>query len=326
MLTPKENALRTLHWETAEYVPASFEAYHASGFFVRNVQEHPMKAGKDVFGVPWISNYMGMMHKPGFVMFEEMEDWEKYVKFPNLDDYDFHALAKAEFDFNPVNREQKLVQIFSGGAQFMRLNALMGMENSLMALAADPESCMDFFEAYTDYRIEVINRTIDAYHPDIYVISEDIAQARGLFMSPECYRKVIKPFHARMAEAINKRGVISSMHICGKCEEVIPDLVEMGYQQWQVAQDLNDVAGILDTYKGKLSIEGGWTATEKATFLTDEDDACALREEVRRIMREYKKPGFVMFTCVFNEKGDLQRTGDPRWNELVDEWDKTRWF
>lgn len=326
MMTPKQNALESLHGERPEYVPASFEAFHVTGFFARNVTEHPLKEGKDIFGVPWVVDAAGPMQQPGFVMFDDVTEWKEYVKWPDLSQIDFKALAEAEFASRPVDRDQKLVQLFSGGAQFMRLFAFMGVENALCAMAMDPEACMDFFEAYTDYRIDYINRTIDAYNPDIYVISEDVATARGLFMSPETYRKLIKPFHARIIEAVNARGVISSMHCCGKCEDIIPDFTEMGVKIWQVGQALNDVAGILDKYKGVMSVEGGWTDEMKATYLAPDDDGEALREEVRRCLREYKKPGFVLMPTVLSDKGNPQLNGDPRWNDLVDEWDKNRWF
>ncbi len=62
--------------------------------------------------------------------------------------------------------------------------------------------------------------------PDIYMYSDDIAKADGLFMQPDTYREIFKPGQTRIMKAIHDLGMISQQHTCGKCEDVMGDYVE----------------------------------------------------------------------------------------------------
>lgn len=326
MLTPKQNLLAAIYGEKQDYVPSSRLEYVSirSGMALQQLED-PFVTSKDAFGVPWVVNQHGPMTQPGFVMFDDITEWEDYVHFPNLDDIDFKRLAEEESKMYPANRKEMVKTFNLGGLQFMRLLALMGVENALCAMAMEPEACMDFFEAYTNYRVELISRAIDAFDPDIFVVAEDIATARGLFMSPETYRKLLKPFHKRIIETINSRGVISGFHTCGKCEDVIDDYVEIGIKTWYVGQSVNDIAGILDKHKGVLSIDGGWSQDSRYASIKDDDDGEILREEIRRCLTEYKKPGYILAPMIMKESGHLM-PDDPRYDIMRDEYMKHRYF
>lgn len=324
MMNPRQNTLETIYGGKPEYVPIFWDSISPVGVLANGL-EMPAQNGPDAFGVPWVVTTEGAMPQPGFVMFEDIEDWEKYVKIPNIDDFDFKAMLEMEKTIMPPqDRENRVMQFMDSGGIFDRLVALMGFENALCALAIDPDTCMDFFEALTDFRVKFIERCIDVFNPDIYCIGDDVATSKDLFMSPETYRKVIKPFDARMAEVVRKRGVILERHCCGKCEELVPDFVEMGVQVWQSAQPMNDIAGILDKYKGKLAIEGGWDSSGPASYSdsTDED----VRAEIRRCLTEYKKPGMMLWPLLYNEQGNAMMVGDRRLPALMDEWNKYRFF
>lgn len=324
MMNPRQNMLESIHGGKPEYVPIFWDSIQPVGIFASGL-EMPAQDGSDLYGVPWVVTTEGAMPKPGFMLFEDIEDWEKYVKIPNIDDIDFDALMEMEKAFMPpYDRENRVLQFLDNGGVFDRMVSFMGFENALCALVYSPEDCMDLFEALTDFKIKFINRMIDVFNPDIYCIGDDIATANNLFMSPETYRKVIKPFDARMAEAVRKRGVIFERHCCGKCEEVIPDFVEMGVQVWQSAQPMNDIAGILDTYQGKLALEGGWDSSGPASYSNSTDEQ--VRAEIRRCLTEYKKPGMMLWPLLYNEKGNAMMVGDRRLPALMDEWNKYRFF
>ncbi|MCK7479828.1 MAG: uroporphyrinogen decarboxylase family protein [Candidatus Moduliflexus flocculans] len=47
-------------------------------------------------------------------------------------------------------------------------------------------------------------------------------------MNPALYRRLIKPTHARMVQAIKKFGKPVLLHSCGSVAAFIPDLIEIG--------------------------------------------------------------------------------------------------
>lgn len=324
MMTARENCLAAIHSEKSDYVPLATEDIALAGFSI-SLLEQPLQGGKDIFGVPWAATKEGALPEPGYRLFEEMDEWEKYVKIPDLDQFDFKAMLEKEKEMMPpADPTKKVLDFMDSGGLFMRMTSFMGFENALIALAEDPESCLNFFEALTEFRLKFIDKVCDACHVDVYTFGDDIATASNLFMSPDCYRKLIKPFDARVAEHIRSRGMILERHCCGKCEEVIPDFVEIGVQMWQSAQPMNDLAGILDTYQGRLSMEGGWDSSGPVSRIGATTDE--IRAEVRRCLTEYKKPGFILWPSLLNEKGNSVLVGDDRLPDLRDEWEKYRFF
>lgn len=188
----------------------------------------------------------------------------------------------------------------------------------------DPDSCRAFFEALSEYKIQLLRAMIDAYSPDVLIYFDDLATANGLFMSPSTYRSVIKPFHKRIVDAVTEKGVIFTQHICGKCDALLEDFVEIGAKVWNSAQPMNDLEGILERFRGRLIVEGGWDTSVPCSFNDSTEEQ--VREEVRRNMAAYKRPegGFVLAPVLLNERGNSLTVGDPRSAPLEDEWRKYR--
>ena len=255
MITPRENILRTIYWEKAEYVPLSWKAVRYVGGMTQAL-ECPAQTGYDVWGCHWTKDNLGAMNTPGKYLFDDISDWEKYVKKPDFSNMDFKALMEKEMAvIPPLDRNEHVVAHIDAGGVFTRLVAFMGHENALIALIEDPEACLSLFEVITEARLEYINKMIDAWGLDIYVAGDDVASMSSLFISPEIYRKMIKPFHKRIGEELEKRGVIYDVHCCGRTEALIDDYIDNGAKMWQSAEPGNDLVGILN--KRKITVDGG---------------------------------------------------------------------
>lgn len=323
MLTPRENALRMINDENPEYIPMTGEAFRVVGMGLCPMLEEPLVGdGYDPFGVLWHVDSLGAIPDNSSFMFEDIEDWEEYVKIPDLSQIDFKGFAEQELA--DVDRSQQLLTYYAPCGIWERVTAFMGFENTLCAFLEDPEDCHDLMDVITDYKIDVANHIIDAYHPDVYVDFSDIATEKSLFMSPETYREVIKPHQQRYIEAVTARGVLFEQHCCGHCEELIGDFVEMGARLWHSAQPMNDLAGIEEKYRGQLTVEGGWDSQGKPGTITATDDD--IRVETRRCIDDYgRSGGFILMPALVSEEGNSVITGrDSRLPALADEWDKHR--
>lgn len=325
MLTPKENALRMIYNENPEYIPASIECLRMVAMPVIEQIESPMsKAGYDPFGVYWNMNKIGTIPDNSHFLLEDVCDWEKVVKIPDISHIDFRAMAEMEANFMPVDRNQVLTQVFHLGGIWDRFVALMGHENALISLMEEPEVCMDLFEAVTDYRLMCAEKLIDAYSPDILIETCDCATARGLLMSPETWRTMIKPFEKRLADYVNSRGVIFQMHCCGKAQDIVQDFVDIGTRMWHSSQPENDLVEMERKYRGVMCFEGGWDSLGKpGTITATEED---IRQEVRRCIDTYGREGnYIMQAALLNENGNALITGvDDRIPALMDEYMKCR--
>lgn len=322
-MTPKENLLQVLNWGTPEYVPLSGQCILPVGMPILNMIEMPLRqSGYDMFGVHWLVNSAGSMHDTSKLTFEDINDWKKYVKFPDLDAMDFTPFAEAEL--SRIDRSQFMLAYFGCAGIYERLAAFMGFENMFIAFMEEPEACKEYFDAMADWKIKLFRKIHEAYHLDIYTYFDDIATARGLFMSLDVYRNLIKPYQKKIADAVRAEGVIFEMHCCGKCEDALEDFVDLGATMWHSAQSMNDLAAIQKAFKGRLVIEGGWDSEGSCSHITATEDD--LRKEVRRNMEEYgKNGGFILCPVLLNERGNSLLNGDDRMPALYDEYEKTKY-
>lgn len=110
-------------------------------------------------------------------------------------------------------------------AHFMR-----GMDNFMMDLSADPDFACAVMDHIIDYLIEKSKRILEAGNGrfDIFEYNDDIASQRNLLISPEMWRKYIKPRMARFCELFHSYGAKVKYHSCGSCYKIIDDLIEIG--------------------------------------------------------------------------------------------------
>lgn len=321
MLTPKQNVLEVLNWGKPEYIPMTFEAFRIVGPLADELLEEPFReSGTDPFGIKWIVTPEGAMVDTSCILLEDIADWKEKVIFPDLNKIDITEAAKIEL--KDADRENQLISFYYPCGLFERLAAFMGFEEALISLVTDPESCHEFFEAMTEYKIKAIEKIYETYKPDILVYFDDLATARGTFMSPDTYRSVIKPHHRRIAEFVKSKGMIFEQHTCGRCEDLLEDYVEIGAAAWQPAQCMNDLEGIQKKFKGRLVIEGGWDSSGPCSYMNaSEEDLC---REIRRNIDTYgKNSGFILMPVLLNEKGNPLLTGDDsRMPALFEEWKK----
>ena len=113
-------------------------------------------------------------------------------------------------------------------------------------------------------------------------------------MSPDTYRKLIKPHHKRLNDEIINLGMKPIFHCCGRAEDIIEDMIDCGYVAWTSVQPTNDIASLLKNYGDKISILGGYD-TNGPPGMYDQPEELA-RAEVRRCIDEYGQyKGYVFF-------------------------------
>jgi len=65
---------------------------------------------------------------------------------------------------------------------------------------------------------------------DILRFGDDLGMDSGPFMPPEIYRKLFKPRHTQLCEYVHANSSMKTfLHSCGSIYELMPDLIEAGY-------------------------------------------------------------------------------------------------
>jgi uroporphyrinogen decarboxylase len=111
-------------------------------------------------------------------------------------------------------------------AQFLR-----GFEDWFADIVANPPFFQALMEKLTDLWIAMARDELDAVgdNVDVCFYGDDMAFQDGPMMSMEQYRKLIRPYHARLFGFLRSRTRAKiAYHTCGSVVHLIPDLIEMG--------------------------------------------------------------------------------------------------
>ncbi len=163
----------------------------------------------------------------------------------------------------------------------------VGTERLLMALAEDPEWCVDMFNHYLDVNIALLDQVIDAgYTFDSTYCYDDLGFKNNQFMSLNMFRELLKPVHARAIAWAHSRGMKAHLHSCGNVMPFVPEFVEIGLDclnPLEIKAGMDPVALKRD-FGSKLVFNGGLNAAiwgEREKF----------EAEMRRIVPALKTNG-----------------------------------
>ena len=256
-LTEKENFLRMFEGELPEYLP-KYDYFGWSGGLPRREKRSADGYPVDEFGIEYTTSEAslgGMIPVPGRVLLRDITKWRDVVKTPDISDWDWEKLAAEgmkgkDWEHQPI--------ILHNGGYFMTLMNMMGFADGLCAMEEEPEEVYELFDYLSQYYLEIEKGLLKYFHGDIYELADDTAAHNCPFISPDTYRKLVKPFHKREAELALDAGLKVGMHDCGKCECFIDDWLDIGVKFWEPAQVTNDIMGIKKKYGRKLILTGGW--------------------------------------------------------------------
>lgn len=227
MLTPKENLIRLFNHEEAEYIPIMGEGI-INNVPINGYHERPQgtAGGQDWFGVTWAwpEGEPAPMPTAPYLM-EEACEWKDVLQFPDLEAIDWEEAARIdripEFD-----RENNLLYQMIHNGLTERLQQLMGFENALVALVAEPEDTEELFDALTDYKCALIDKIAKYYKPDIICYHDDWGTQRGLFFSPDTWRSLVKGPTKRIVDHVHSKGIKFELHSDGLIRDLIPEIVD----------------------------------------------------------------------------------------------------
>ncbi len=222
---------------------------------------------------------------------KDITKWRDYVKFPKIPDLDWSDAKKA---IDEIDRDTTLVMVPTFRGLFERAHCLMTFEDALMNLYGEPESMYELFEAYTDWKLEVVEQLIDNLQPDVIHTHDDWGSKDNLLFSPDVFREIFKPHYARLYGYIKERGVMVQHHADCYCQGLEKDMVDLGVDMWQGALPTNDINKIKENTEGKLLIMGGLQQDKIDQANATEE---VIRTEVRRAIDEYA-PGGSFLPCI----------------------------
>lgn len=117
------------------------------------------------------------------------------------------------------------------GFMYLRLCDLRGFEEMMIDFAEEPPELamlIDVVLAYNVRQMELLLAERAAGGPQILYFGDDLGMQTALPISPQKWRKHLKPCFARLYGMARDAGHWVYMHSDGHFHEVIPDLIECG--------------------------------------------------------------------------------------------------
>ena len=190
-----------------------------------------------------------------------------------------------------------------GGGIFEQPARTMGLENFFIALVKEPSFADRLMDRITDIYIESCNNYLDQVgeYLDVFTYWDDVNGQDGWLISPDLYREMIKPKQRRLLEAIKRKTDAKVYyHGCGAVYELIPDLIELGFDilnPVQVSARGMDTERLKKEYGDDIVFWGGGVDTQHVLpFGTPEEVA----DEVRRRIDDLAPGGGFVFAAVHN--------------------------
>jgi len=231
---------------------------------------------RDDFGAVW--NRSGADKDIGAIENPIIQDLEDYTyEFPNVDE----QRLRKEFEELIETKEDKFTMAGFGFSMFERSWSLMGMENVLISMIANPDELEVLYDRICDYNLKLIDIALE-YDIDGVYFGDDWGQQKGLIMGPNHWRKFIKPRMKRMYERVKSKGKFVMQHSCGDIQDIIGDLIEIGLDCYQTVQpEIYNLELLKERYGSSLTFWGAISTQKLLPYATTEE----VKKETTRIMK-----------------------------------------
>jgi uroporphyrinogen decarboxylase len=151
---------------------------------------------------------------------------------------------------------------------------LMGMAEFMMCMMTMPEVAECLFEQLLVFYNEAYSIFLDTVGPYVQIVetADDLGSQDALLISPELYRKFLKPLEKQFYELIRQKAPNAFIfrHTDGAIFDIIPDLIEVGVDILNPVQTSTsgmDAKSLKNTYGENVCFHG---AIEKTGAPKDE--------------------------------------------------------
>ena len=238
----------------------------------------------DIFGVPFrevrteFQVYVELVGRPPLAECESFDELDRHP-WPTAELWDYSdipAQLSAHADEATWEHSRGFFEI----AHFMR-----GMDNFLTDLALRPDFAAALMDHIAEYLLAKAGRMLEAGGGRyvVFEYNDDVASQRGLFISPQMWRRLIKPRMARFCDLIHRHGALVRYHSCGSVRAIVPDLIEIGVDILNPVQSLAagmDPFELKRAYGDRLTLHGGVDIQELLPRSTPRQ----VRQAVRRLV------------------------------------------
>jgi len=214
---------------------------------------------------------------------------------------------KAKFFYENTEYALAGTAIFGGGV-FEQPARIIGMENFLTSIALNEKFANMAMEKITELYIENCEHYLNKIgkYIQVFVYWNDIAGQTKPLISPDDYRRLVKPKDKKIIEMVkSKTDAKFFYHCCGAAADFIPDFIEIGVDilnPIQVSASGMDTAKLKKEFGNDISFWGGGCDSQHVLPCGTPGE---IREEVKRRINDLAEGGGFIFSAVHNIQDEV---------------------
>ncbi|MGE5559156.1 MAG: uroporphyrinogen decarboxylase family protein [Bacillota bacterium] len=306
-MTSKEIVIKAVEFKSPERLPLEFGSLghsdiHWAAWNQIGTGDHAKKKTYDEWGCGWERTNVANM---GQVTEHPLPDWSslRTYRWPDPDQPSFFEGMERKFE----GSEGKYVKTGLFMLLFERMHSLRGFENTLTDLYLERENIERLADKILEFDIRII-ANISARFPgaiNALDFTDDWGTELALFINPSLWREFFKPRYKKIFDACKEAGWHIWMHSCGKVNEIIGDLIEIGVDAINLQQPT--VLGIKEIgrrFAGKVCFSSLCDIQKTLPYKGENE----IREEAELLMKNWstKDGGFIL-----SDYGDGNAIGVP---------------
>lgn len=253
-------------------------------------------------GVPWRDDWGCVWETAddgitGTVTGHPLADWEAFEGLQPPDPDKVNGLGPIDWKEVRQGLEglKKQGRLVTGGLRhnhtFLQLTDIRGYENLLMDMAMEEPRLDKLIRMVADFNLALLQhyREIGS---EWYSIGEDLGMQQGPMLSPDHFRKYIKPVYQEMMGLVKQDGAIVYTHSDGDIRLLIDDILDSGADVLNLQDLVNGLDWIEENLKGRVAISLDLDRQKVTRFGTPKEIDALIREEVTRLGS--KEGGFML--------------------------------
>jgi hypothetical protein len=282
----RENTLRAARFESPERIPADFVVGpHCWVAYPRDaLQElmagHPLlfpnfekssetsvpayapwrRAGQpytDSWGCVWETAENGIT---GAVVKHPLADWSAFDAYSPPSPHEQDGWGPIDWDRKrariAVARQEGRLAMgeLRHGHTFLTLTYLRGYENFIFDMCDDPPQLGELIAMVEAFNRGLVRRYVEA-GVEWMGYPEDLGMQRGPMLSPDQFRRYIKPSYQRLIAPAREAGCVIHMHSDGDIRELADDLLDIGIDVLNLQDVVNGIDWTAANLKGRACID-----------------------------------------------------------------------
>ncbi|MBN1557629.1 MAG: hypothetical protein JW951_05740 [Lentisphaerae bacterium] len=285
-MNDRENRLRAARFENPERIPITFNvsaacwAHYPQNALQDLMAGHPLifpgfekqegpvtpeypphaRAGApftDSWGCVWETAENGIT---GTVVRHALSDWSRFAGYTPPSPAQQNGWGPIDWEAirAQIAQDRREGRLARGGLRhghtFLTLMYLRGYENLVFDMCDEDPRLDALIDVIEQFNLGLVRRCLDI-GVDWMGYPEDLGMQQGPMLSPDQFRRYIKPSYRRLVAPARDAGCVIHMHSDGDIRALTPDLLDVGLDVVNLQDLVNGIDWIKDNLKGRVCVD-----------------------------------------------------------------------